>query len=112
MATATTATVTHLDEENFDQAIRDSKVPVLVDFWATWCGPCQMIAPVLDEIAKEQGDAIRIVKVDVDQNQTIADRFGVRNVPTLLFFKGGEVRDQVVGVTSKADLVSRLNALK
>jgi thioredoxin 1 len=112
MATATTATVTHLDEENFDQAIRDSRVPVLVDFWATWCGPCQMIAPVLDEIAKEQGDAIRIVKVDVDQNQTIADRFGVRNVPTLLFFKGGEVRDQVVGVTSKADLVSRLNALK
>jgi thioredoxin 1 len=112
MATATTATVTHLDEENFDQAIRDSKVPVLVDFWATWCGPCQMIAPVLDEIAKEHGDAIRIVKVDVDQNQTIADRFGVRNVPTLLFFKGGEVRDQVVGVTSKADLVSRLNALK
>jgi thioredoxin 1 len=111
MATAT-ATVTHLDEENFDQAIRDANVPVLVDFWATWCGPCQMIAPVLDEIAKEQGDAIRIVKVDVDQNQTIADRFGVRNVPTLLFFKGGEVRDQVVGVTSKADLVSRLNALK
>jgi thioredoxin len=111
MATAT-ATVTHLDEENFDQAIRDSKVPVLVDFWATWCGPCQMIAPVLDEIAKEQGNAIRIVKVDVDQNPTIADRFGVRNVPTLLFFKGGEVRDQVVGVTSKADLVSRLNALK
>jgi thioredoxin 1 len=111
MATAT-ATVTHLDEENFDQAIRDAKVPVLVDFWATWCGPCQMIAPVLDEIAKEQRDAIRIVKVDVDQNQTIADRFGVRNVPTLLFFKGGEVRDQVVGVTSKADLVSRLNALK
>lgn len=111
MATAT-ASVIHLDEENFDQAIRDSRVPVLVDFWATWCGPCQMIAPVLDEIAKEQGDAIRIVKVDVDQNQTIADRFGVRNVPTLLFFKGGEVRDQVVGVTSKADLVSRLNALK
>jgi thioredoxin 1 len=71
-----------------------------------------MIAPVLDEIAKEQGNAIRIVKVDVDQNPTIADRFGVRNVPTLLFFKGGEVRDQVVGVTSKADLISRLNALK
>ena len=111
MATAT-ATVIHLDEENFDQAIRESNVPVLVDFWATWCGPCQMIGPVLDEIAKEQGDAIRIVKVDVDQNQAIADRFGVRNVPTLLFFKGGEVRDQVVGVTSKADLVSRLNALK
>ena len=111
MATAT-ASVIHLDEENFDQAILDSNVPVLVDFWATWCGPCQMIAPVLDEIAKEQGDTIRIVKIDVDQNQAIADRFGVRNVHTLLFFKGGEVRDQVVGVTSKADLVSRLNALK
>jgi len=71
-----------------------------------------MIAPVLNEIAKEQGEAVRIVKVDVDNNPALSNRFGIRNIPTLLFFKGGEVKDQVVGLTSKADLISRLNALK
>jgi thioredoxin len=107
-----TASVLHLDESNFDQTISVSDVPVLVDFWASWCGPCRMIAPVLDEIAKEQGEKVRIVKIDVDANPEISNRFGIRNIPTLLFFKGGEVKDQVVGLTSKADLVGRLNALK
>jgi thioredoxin 1 len=104
--------VIHLYEGTFDQALRDSNVPVLVDFGAAWCAPCRMIAPVLEEIAEEQAEAVRIIKVDADNNPELSNRFGIRNIPTLLFFKGGELKDQVVGLTSKADLISRLNALK
>ena len=107
-----TASVIHLDEVTFDQTVNDSNVPILVDFWATWCDPCRMIAPVLDEIAKEQADAVRIVKVDVDNNPELSNRCEIRNIPTLLFFKGGELKDHVVGLSTKADLISRLNALK
>ena len=107
-----TASAIDLDETTFDQTLSDSNVPVLVDFWATWSGPCRMIAPVLDEIAEEQADAVRIVKVDVDNNPELSNRCEIRDIPTLLFFKDGEVKDQVVGLTSKADLISRLNALK
>jgi thioredoxin 1 len=100
-----------LNESNFDQSISESPVPILVDFSASWCGPCRMIAPVLDEIAKEQGANVKVAKVDVDNSPTLSSRFGIHRVPTLLFFKGGELKDQVVGLTSKADLISRLKAL-
>jgi thioredoxin 1 len=107
-----TPSLIHLDEATFDQTVSDSNVPILVDFWATWCAPCRMIAPMLDEIAEEQADAVRIVKVDVDNNPELSNRCEIRDIPTLLFFKGGELKDQVVGLTTKADLISRLNALK
>ena len=100
-----------INEANFDSEVTKSTQPVLVDFWAEWCGPCKMIAPVLDEIAKEKAGTIKVAKVNVDDNQSLSMRYNVRAIPTLLFFKNGEVRDQVTGMTSKKDLLSRLEAL-
>jgi thioredoxin 1 len=105
------ASLIHLNESNFDQTISQSPVPILVHFLASWCGPCRMIAPVLDDIAKEQGDVVKIAKVDVDANPSLSSRFEIRRVPTLLFFKDGGMRDQVVGLTSKDDLIFRLKTL-
>ena len=105
------ANVLNLTEATFEQEIANSPVPVLVDFWATWCGPCKMIAPILDEIADEKVGTAKVVKVDVDQNTAISSRYGIRAIPTLLFFKGGEVRDQVVGMASKKDLLAKIEAL-
>ena len=104
------STVT-IDENNFDSEVTKSDKPVLVDFWAEWCGPCKMIAPVLDEIAKEKGSAVKVAKVNIDDNQSLSFRFNVRAIPTLLFFKNGQVVDQVTGMTSKKDLLGRLEAL-
>ncbi len=100
-----------INEANFDGEVLRSNQPVLVDFWAEWCGPCKMLAPVLDEIALEQSGRVKVAKVNVDTNPGLAARFGIRSIPTLLYFAGGEVRDQTVGVLGKQEIISRLEKL-
>src|ERR1700746_1281962 len=100
-----------LNESNFENEVTKSDKPVIVDFWAEWCGPCKMIAPLLDEIAKEKSATVKVGKVNVDQNQSLSSKYNIRAIPSLLFFKNGQLRDQVIGVTSKKDLLSRLEAL-
>jgi len=103
--------VINVTTATFQSEVLDSPVPVLVDFWAEWCGPCRMIGPVLDEIAGEKGPAVKIAKVNVDQEQDLAVRYGVRSIPLLLFFKDGEKRSEIVGVQSKSNIVAKLDAL-
>ncbi|MGD1089478.1 MAG: thioredoxin [Verrucomicrobiota bacterium] len=100
-----------INEDNFEREVLQSKQPVLVDFWAEWCGPCKMLAPVLDEIATEQAGRVKIAKVNVDTHPILAARFGIQSIPTLLYFAGGGVRDQTVGVTGKREIVSKLEKL-
>jgi len=108
MANSDTVTI---DENNFEAEVTQSSVPVVVDFWAEWCGPCKMIAPLLDEIATEKAGSVKIGKVDIDKNQSLSFKYNVRAIPTLLFFKNGQVVDQVTGMTSKKDLLGRVEAL-
>ena len=100
-----------LDESNFDREVTQHDKPVIVDFWAEWCGPCKMIAPLLDEIAREKLETVKIAKVNVDENQSLSFKYNIRAIPALLFFKNGQLRDQVTGVTSKKDLLTRIEAL-
>lgn len=105
------STVIKLDESNFDRELTQDDKPVIVDFWAGWCGPCKMIAPLLDEIAREKAGAVKVAKVNVDENQSLSFKYNIRAIPALLFFKNGQLRDQVTGVTSKKELLIRIEAL-
>ncbi|MCL6452430.1 MAG: thioredoxin [Alicyclobacillus sp.] len=102
------ANIEHLSDANFASFVQGSEKPVLVDFWATWCGPCKMMAPVLDEIAEDYGDKLVVAKVDIDENPNTPSQFGIMGVPTLLLFKNGEVVKQLVGYRPKRDVVSEI----
>jgi thioredoxin len=106
-----TSDIITLNESNFDRELTQDDKPMIVDFWAEWCGPCKMIAPLLDEIAREKAGTLKIAKVNVDDNQSLSFKYNIRAIPALLFFKNGQLRDQVIGVTSKKDLLSRVEAL-
>ena len=103
--------ITHVSDATFQADVLDAKAPVLVDFWAEWCGPCKMIAPILDEVAGSYNGKLKIAKVNVDESPEVSQKFGIRSIPALLFFKGGEKKDQTIGVTGKAEIVRRLEAL-
>lgn len=100
-----------INETSFATEVLNASQPVLVDFWAEWCGPCKMLAPALDEIAREQAGRAKVVKVNVDDNPGLAARYGIQSIPTLLYFAGGEVRGQTIGVASKKAIVSKLESL-
>ena len=101
----------NINEASFDKAVLQSPIPVVVDFWAAWCGPCKMIAPVLAEIAKESDGRYRVAKVNIDDDPALQHRFAIRGVPALLFFSGGELRDQITGVAAKKAIVEKLEKL-
>src|SRR5580658_5475974 len=100
-----------INETNFESEVLQSNQPVLVDFWAEWCGPCKMLGPLLDEIAAEQAGRVKVAKVNLDTNPELAARFNIQSIPTLLYFAGGEVRDQTVGAINKRVILSKLEKL-
>jgi len=99
-----------ITDATFEEVVLKSDKPVLVDFWAAWCGPCRMVGPIIEELAEEFGDKAVVGKVDVDANQEFAAKYGVRNIPTVLVFKGGEVVDKQVGVAPKATYAEKITA--
>ncbi len=100
--------VSHLTDSSFDNEVLKSDVPVLVDFWAPWCGPCKTIGPFIEELAKEFDGKLKVGKINIDDNSEVATRYGIMSIPTLMFFKGGKVMDQAAGALSKADLRKRI----
>ena len=101
--------IKHITDESFASDVLQSDVPVLVDYWAEWCGPCKMIAPILDEMAKDYGGRLQIAKMNVDDNREVPGKFGIRGIPTLMLFKGGQLAATKVGAMSKAQLTAFLD---
>ena len=99
-----------ITDDNFEEEVIKSDKPVLIDFWATWCGPCRMIAPIVEELAKEYEGKVKIGKLDVDSNQQTSIKFGVRSIPTILIFKDGKVKETIIGAVPKKNIVEKLNA--
>ena len=99
-----------ITKENYE-SLKAGNLPLVVDFWATWCGPCRLVAPIISELAKEYDGKIVVGKCDVEENEDLAAEFGIRNIPTILFFKNGEVVDKMVGAQAKPKLVEKFNAL-
>ena len=102
--------ITNLTTDTFKAAIASATTPVLVDFWAPWCGPCKAIAPILEELATELDGKLKITKVNIDENDAIAVEYGIRAIPTMLLFKGGQVAEQIVGMMPKAALKAKVSA--
>ena len=100
-----------LTDQNFDEVVLQSEKPVIVDFWAEWCGPCRMVGPIVEEVGKEYEEKAIVGKLDVDSNPVVTQKFGIRNIPTVLFFKNGEIADKQVGAVPKSNLVNKLEAL-
>ena len=101
--------IIHVSDESFEQEVLQSDKPVLIDYWAEWCGPCKMIAPILDEMATEYSDKIRVAKLNIDDNPATPPKYGIRGIPTLMLFKNGEVEATKVGAVSKAQLTAFLD---
>ena len=101
--------IVHISDESFDEEVLQSERPVLIDYWAEWCGPCKMIAPVLDEIANEYSDRLKVVKLNIDDNPQTPPKYGIRGIPTLMVFKNGQVEGTKVGAVSKAQLTAFLD---
>lgn len=100
-----------ITDANFEELVLNSDKPVIVDFWAEWCGPCRMVGPIINEIGEEFSDKAVVGKLDVDSNPGVAAKFGIRNIPTVLYFKDGEVKDKQVGASPKSTFVSKLETL-
>ena len=102
--------IQHVTDDTFEPEVLNSEVPVLVDYWAEWCGPCKSIAPILDEVAKEYGERLKVAKINVDENQMVPAKFGIRGIPTLMLFKNGNVEATRVGALSKSQLTAFLDS--
>ena len=104
------STISHINDDDFDNHVNNSSLPVLVDYWAEWCGPCKAIAPILDELAKDYEGKVNIAKLNIDNNQDTPAKYGIRGIPTLMLFKDGNVIDTKVGALSKSQLVAFLDS--